>query len=59
MVVQSYPGAIERPAIDKALRELYENGAPDPNPANEGRRMVMPPQWREFAKWVGDYAVSH
>lgn len=59
MVVKAYPGALMRPAVDDALRELYDNGAPDPNPRNEGRRMVLPPQWREFAKWVGDYAVTH
>jgi hypothetical protein len=58
-VVQAYPGSIGRPAVDEALRELYDNGAPDPNPANEGRRMILPPQWREFVKWVADYAVSH
>jgi hypothetical protein len=58
MVLQAYPGAVGKPAIDEALRELYANGAPDPNPANEGRRMVLPAQWREFSHWVAGYATA-
>ena len=50
-VYTQFPGAATIRWVDDAIVELYHNGAPDPNPRNEGRRLILPSQWGQFAKW--------
>lgn len=50
----AYPSLQSIGWVDEALRELYANGAPDPRPRNEGKRLIMPKQWLEFCHMVAN-----
>ncbi len=45
-----YPGLFTTTWFEKELHDLWVLGAPDPNPANEGKRLLLPAQVQKFCK---------
>lgn len=39
--------------LDAELHDLWSMGAPDPNPRNEGKRLILPNQYQKWAREVG------